>query len=216
MDEKVALTVTAFFTQYKHQLYKKGEIIIRADDDPQGLYFLELGRVKQYLITKKGDEVILNIFSEKAFFPMSWALNNSKNNYYYEAMTDVSLYRAPREATLQFLNENPEVVFDLLRRVFRGIDGLLLHMAYVMSGSAYARLIIELLILAKRFGKHEPGSKQVEIRLVEKDLAAETGLTRETISREMKVLKSKNILTFSENMLVVHDIDRLEAELESS
>src|SRR5207302_1404657 len=105
-----------FFTQFKSQQYKKGEILIRADDDPAGIFYLHIGTVKMYLISRNGDEIVLNLFKPIAFFPMSWAINHTKNQYYFEAMDAVTVCRAPKEEVLAFLKKNPDVVLDLLAR----------------------------------------------------------------------------------------------------
>jgi hypothetical protein len=38
-------------------------------------------------------------------------------------------------------------------------------------------------------------------------------MTRETVSREMKVLKNKELVMFQKNLLTVHSIQELEKEL---
>lgn len=212
MDELTSKKLESFFTQYKKQTYRKGEILVRADDDPAGVFYLTKGQVKMYLITGKGDEIVLNIFKPISFFPMSWAINNTKNVYYYEALTEVTLWRAPKEDVIAFLKENPDVLYNLISRVYRGVDGVLTRMAYLMSGNAHARLITELLIAGKRFGKQND-KNEVALTVSEKDLAAQAGMTRETVSREMKVLKDKGLVTLNKTVLTIKDIQSLEEEL---
>lgn len=212
MDEHLSNKLKDFFTQYKKQTYRKGEILVRADDDPAGVFYLTEGQVRMYLITGKGDEIVLNIFKPISFFPMSWAINNTKNIYYYEALTEVTLWRAPKENTIAFLKENPDVLFNLVSRVYRGVDGILTRMAYLMSGNAHARLITELLITGKRFGKQND-KNEVILTVSEKDLAAQAGMTRETVSREMKVLKDKGLVTLHKTILTIKNIQSLEEEL---
>ena len=43
------------------------------------------------------------------------------------------------------LQANPDVVYDLLTRLYRGLDGLLGRMSQLMAGSAKSRLMYELL-----------------------------------------------------------------------
>lgn len=212
MDPEVVAKLESFFSAYKKQQYRKGEILVRADDDPAGIFYLAEGQVKMYLISQKGDEVVLNIFRPTAFFPMSWAINHSKNHYYYEAMTEVTLRRAPREDVIAFIKSNPDITYNLLGRLFSGVDGMLNRMAYLMSGSANARLISELIISAKRFGYTSPDGSVI-VTLTEKDLGTQTGLTRETISREMRVLKEKGIVSFRKNKLVIKSVALLHEEL---
>lgn len=211
METTIAKKLEVFFTQFKHQRYKKGEILIRADDNPPGIFYLKEGTVKKYAISQSGEEVILNIFKPVSFFPMSWAINETPNSYFYEAKTDCEIWKAPKDEVIKFIKQNPDVLFDLMSRVYKGTDGLEARLKYLMSGSAYTRLITELIIQAKRFGKIN--GQTVELAIAESELAADTGMTRETISREMKILKEKNLLTLSSHKLIIKDLRKLEAEL---
>ena len=205
MDLKIQKKIDEFFTRFKYQKYKKGEILVRADDDPPGIFYLKSGRVKEYAISKKGDELVVNMFKPISFFPMSWAINNTPNMYFFEAIIDIEVWRAPKDKVLEFIKANPDVLCDLLSRVYRGTDGMMTRMTYLMAGNAYARLITELIIHAKRFGN--------PLRISEKDLAASSGMTRETISREMKTLKDKGIVSFQKNSLTIKNLKELENEL---
>lgn len=220
MDSSITQKLDTFFKQFTYQTYKKGEIIIQAYDDPSGIFYLKSGIVKQYAISKKGDEIVLNMYKQHAFFPMNWAINKSSNSYFWEAASDVEVWKAPSEEAAEFIRDNPDVMYDLLSRVYRGTDGLLLRMTYLMSGDAYTRLITEIIIQTKRFGKYKTAHSSentdrgaYEIAIAEKDLASRAGMTRETISREMKKLKDKGLVTFNKKLLIIHNLDKLEEEL---
>ena len=221
MDTPIIQKVNVFFKQFKHLIYKKGEVIIQAYDDPPGIFYLQSGMVKQYAISKKGDEIVLNTYKQNTFFPMNWAINKSHNSYFWEATSDVEVWKAPAEETAIFINDNPDVMYDLLSRVYKGTDGLLLRMTYLMSGDAYTRLVTEIIIQAKRFGRCRSAAfssdnidgSQYEVDIAEKDLATRTGMTRETISREMKKLKDKGLVTFNKKILIIYNLDKLEDEL---
>lgn len=213
MDKDIHKKIKSFFDGFRSQKYKKGEILIRADDAPTGILYLESGLVKEYTISKKGEELVVNIFKPGTFFPLTWGINNSVNHFFYEAVSPVEIKKAPRENVIEFLKKENDVLYDLTSRLCRGLDGMLMRMVYLMSGSAYTRLITELLLTAKRFGVKDPKTGFTTCHITEKDLAAETGMTRETISREMKILKNKKIVEFHTNELVIKDIHRLEEEL---
>jgi CRP/FNR family transcriptional regulator, cyclic AMP receptor protein len=213
MNKVVDQKVYAFFSQFKQKQYKKGEILIRADDDPSGIFYIEDGLVKEYAISRKGEELVVNIFKPGAFFPMTWGINQTPNRFFFEAVNSVSVRKAPRDEVIAFIKKQSDVLFDLMSRVYKGADGMLMKMFYLMSGSAYTRLVTELLINAKRFGIKDTVTGYITCRITEKDLASETGMTRETVSREIKLLKNKGILDFHTNALVIKDMHLLEEEL---
>lgn len=209
METAIIAKLDTFFTQFKQQTFKEKEIIIRAEEEPTGILYIQEGFIKTYALDKKGNEIIVNIYKPNAFLPMSWALNNTPNNYFYESMTNVVVWKAPKDETVTFLKRENEVMYDLLRRVLIGADGLLTRMTYLLSGNAYLRLVSELLISAKRFGNKEP----ITLRVTEQQLANQTGLTRETVSREMKLLKQKNLIQVQRSMIILIDLKKLEEEL---
>ncbi len=210
MDASVKQKLDDFFKGYKNSKYKKGEILIRADDFPSGVFYLVDGIVRRYAISAAGEELTINMFKPISYFPMDWAINNTISTHYYEAMTAVEVYRAPKEEVLKFIKQNPDVMFDLMSRIYYGLEGYMLRMEYLMGGNARARLITELLIYAKRFGKENGSKVIVDMKVTEKDLASEVGMTRETVSREMQKLMKLGVIEFKSNQLIVNDMKKLQ------
>ena len=212
MDPSVTNAIEEFFGQYRVRQYAKGQILIFNGDSTDTVYQLVSGRVKQYDVTYRGDEIILNVFKSPAFFPMSVVINKAPNPYTYEAETDIEVRQAPASEVIAFLKNHPDVVFDLLSRVYRGLDGIIGRMAHLMASSAKGRLMFELLMACRRFGEQQPdGSCIVEMN--ESDLAARAGLTRETISREMKKLEKDGMVTMQYGKVTIQSVTTLEKKL---
>jgi CRP-like cAMP-binding protein len=77
-----------------------------------------------------------------------------------------------------------------------------------MSGTARSRLLYELLIEARRFGEKQPDGGYV-LQSNETDLAARSGLSRETISREMKKLKAQGLVDITKSRIIIHSLDEI-------
>lgn len=202
------------FSKYAKRSYDKGQIIIFGGEEPACVYYVLHGKVREYSITSRGDEVILNIFKPPAFFPMSWALNRTPNSYFYRTEEPTELHLVPADAAVAFLQSHPEITLDLLSRVYRGVDGLFGKMVQLMSGTAESRLAHELLIECRRFGVKQPDDS-FQLEATESDLAARSGLTRETVSRGMQKLKLQKCVEVTSNGVLVTDVDRLEAIIHS-
>lgn len=201
-----------FFKKYPLRKYHKGQILILAGTDTDSVFHLLKGRVKQYDVSYRGDEIVVNTFKPPAFFPMSLAINHSPNLYIYEAETDVELHQAPAIEVVAMLKSNPEVTFDLLSRIYRGMDGILERMARLMKSSASERLMYEILIDAKRFGQTQAGGQLVS-RVREGELAARSGLSRETVSREMSKLIKSGLVSYTDGKLEILNPGRFEDQL---
>lgn len=215
MDKAVTGKVAEFFGKYPLKKYAKGQILIHGGDEPEHIYYLLSGRVRQYDISYRGDEIALNIFQPPAFFPMSWAVNRAPNRYFFETLTDVELHQAPPDQVVDFIKSESDVMFDLLRRVYNGTDGMLLRLAHLMRGDAKSHLMLELMIEQHRFGEaRRDGTYFIPVN--ENDLATRTGLSRETVSRQMHKLKAAGLVELSRGGVVLKDIKSLKKQVTTS
>ncbi len=212
MDPQVAKKITEFFAQYPSKRIAKHQILVHAGEAPGGIYHLIEGQVRQYDIADTGSEVVVNVFKPPAFFPMSWAINKTPNNYFFETSESTKLQIAPPNEVITFLHNNPDVMYDLLGRLYRGTDGMQRRMAHLMGGTAHSRVVFELLTEAKRFGKQRPDGAYL-LHIHEDELARRAGLSRETVNRELSKLKSDGLLDVDHTDLSVKDLARLELAL---
>ncbi len=210
-QQTVSNKIQKFFSNYESKQYKKDDIVIHSDADPEGIYLIVDGVVEQSDITPAGNRVIVNVYGSGAFFPMSWAINKVPNTYLYIASSAVELKCANTDEVIDFVFNNPDVMFDLLSRVYRGTDALLKRSVLTASGIAKHRVILELLIEARRFGSPSSHDKtQVKIR--RHDLAARSGLARETVSRELHKLADEGMLELYKHKIILN-ADTLEQYL---
>jgi len=207
--------VAAFFGQYPAQAYDKRALLLHAEEPINSVFYITEGRVSQYDIAPNGNEVVVNVFKPGAFFPMSSAINDVKNHYFFESSLKTTVHVAPKADVVRFLHENPDVLFDLLARVYRGVDGVLRRMAHLMGGDAQTRLIFELLNVTSRFGEQRPDGT-IHVHLTESDLAKHSGLARETVSRLLQGLKAAGLIETSRDGMMVKSITGLEARLGTS
>lgn len=214
MKDKTTITrkVDQLFKASTPHLYAAGSIIIFANQEPTGVFLLEQGVIEQYDITPEGNKITINTFREGAFLPMSWAINNTANEYFYAAASDVILRQVPAETATAFLQENPDVLYDLLSRVYRGTDALLRRLVVMASGEASSRLMYELLIEAYRFG-HSLDKSRCEITMKRTSLAERSGLARETVSRELHKLEREGLVACAHQRIIVYT-DKIAAKLE--
>ena len=212
MDKAVKAKIEKFFEAYPARKWPAKHIIIHAGDEPQGIYYIEKGGVRQYTIDQRGEEIVVNSFHNPAFIPMFWAFNDEPCKYFFETSDDTTLRCAPKEDIVVFLKKNPDVVFDLLGRLYAGLDGVLMRMVHLMSGTAYTRILHELIIQVKRL--HPKDSSEVLLPLKEYQLGSYCGLTKETVSREFKKLKQKKLVSVDSAGITVKDVKKLQEELE--
>ncbi len=202
MDQAVAKKISAFFEPFPLMTFAKGELVLFADESVPPISHVLEGRVGQYDISGTGNKVMLTIYRPGAFFPMSCAVNDKPNRHFFEALEPVQVRQAPAAEVVAFVRREPEVLFNLLQRLYRGTDGLLGRMSLLMSGTAHSRLLYELSIAAERFGVRQPdGSFLIEV--TKSQLASQTGLARETISRELQKCVKQGMVRLAKGRMFV-------------
>ncbi|HSX29262.1 MAG TPA: Crp/Fnr family transcriptional regulator [Candidatus Saccharimonadales bacterium] len=211
-EQSASEKVAAFFSNYPLRTYPEGQILIHAGDQPQAILYIASGKVRQYDISYRGDDVVVNIFKEGAFLPMLWAMTEAENRYFFAAETELQVHMAPKDDVVAFMHENPDVVYDLLTRLYRGLDGLLGRLSHLMAGSAKSRLMYELLIESRRFGKRADDGT-VSLSITEADLAARAGLSRETVSRELQKIRRDGLVSIDRASIVIASVEGLEQKL---
>lgn len=215
MTDPIIQKIDSYLSRYPKRTYPKGHILVFADESPEHVFYITKGRVRKYDVSYRGDEVVVNVFKPPAFFPLSWAINHTPNHFFYKTETAAEMHVVPAQETVAFLKDNPDIMFDLLSRIYSGMEGMLGRMVQLMSGTARHRLIYDLLIACRRFGEFRPDGS-CELRVSEQDLAEQAGLTRETVSREMKYIKSHLGVQVANRRIVVKDLALLEEALQSA
>ncbi len=215
MNRSAPDTVAAFFAAYPLRTFSKRQLVIDAQETPTHIYYIIEGRVSQYDITPAGNEVVINIFKPGAFFPMSSAIHSAPSMYFFEASDHLTARQAPAADVIAFLKDNPDVLFDLLSRVYRGMDGVLRRMAHLMGSNAQSRLTFEVLNAAYRFGEQQTDGS-IRIPLKEGDLGRHAGLTRETVSRCLRKLKAAGLVEVGSSGIRIKNVPELEVTLGTS
>jgi CRP/FNR family transcriptional regulator len=203
-----------FFRTHTRLQFKKGETIIRPEDEPTGVFLIEWGFVKAFNITKYGEKNLLSIRGTGSVFPLIWAFTGEHRQITYQAMEPTSLWRVSKTDYRDFLDRNPDIMPVILDMA---IEAYRLHSERVMTLSyrtTRERIMSFLVANSKRFGiLNKDGSMTIHVPFRQIDIANSVNATRETTSRELNGLKRKGIISMTDHKIVVHDLDALKAEL---
>lgn len=202
-----------FFIQFTKQYFNKGDTIIWGGREPDGVYYLKEGHVRQYSISEHtGNLLTLHIYHQKSFFPMIWALAEKPNAHFFEAMGPITLYRAPKSETLRFIRNDAEILYYFSARLLSGLNGMLTRVETLAFTDVYGRLISELLYLVKHFGSMQKEGIVVG-SFTHQELADFVGAARETVSVAMEKLQKKGLIDYVDHNIFIPNTDKLIAEL---
>ena len=213
MDNVSSKEITDFFQKQKSRAYKKRQLILRADETPNGVYYIEKGYIKVYTLTENGDEKIKNFYKPGEIFPLIWTFGNIEKTVFFEAMNDTILKKIPRQKFLDFVKTDKKILLDILSRVisiFIVYSDRIDTLGYTKT---YARLISLLLSLSKRYGEKYGKNILLDVPIGHKEIANSIAMTRETASRELEKLTKKNIISQKGHLIIINDIKKLKREL---
>ena len=213
MDPKVKKRVKEFFTPFGSLTIKKGELIITPETQLNKVFYLESGFVRMFSISITGEELSLHTFRPGSFFPLLLIIAGIKNSYYFVASTSVKLRFASTAKVINFLKNEPDVLFDLCVRLARGLHGNLVRLEHIVLDQSYTQLVSLLLYFANHFSQKSGNVQMIAFPLTHKELAAWIGSSRETISRKLDILRTKNLIKNKGKYILISDIKLLEKEL---
>ena len=209
MNNEIVKKLDSFFNRYKSLSLKKGKTLYQPNDPIHSIYLLKQGLIKQYAISENGEELTINIFRPNSFFPIMLVLADQPNKYFFQAETDVAIFKAPTKEVLEFLRLNPVVLLDLAKRFSAAILGLSIRVEELSFHQAQNRVYSLLLYLAEKFGETKNGKTVIKLLLTHQDLASWTSLTRETVSRQLEQLSKQGVINYSQQSITIIDKNRL-------
>lgn len=210
-EEKKALV--ALFHKGTCLTYKKGEFIIRPNETPSSVFYIETGLVKAYDITKYGEENLLIIRKEDEVFPLIWAITGQERSIIYEAMGQVTVWRLDQQEYLSQLNTRKEILIPLLDMV---VEMYRIHSERIINleyRSVRERLISFLLTMAGRFGVKTNDGICIKATLRQQDIASSINATRETTGRELALLERKGLIANHQANITIKDSKKLRSFL---
>ena len=193
----------------KSQYLKKGETLFRKGSEGNTLYIIRNGKVKISLPSALGDEVVLVIFSEGDFFGEMALLDGRPRSADAVTIEPTELLLLNRNDFISFLNNNKNAVQAVLQSLsqrLRRTDDLLEDTCFLQISERFAKKLVE---LALEHGRQEGDTIYIDMSLTQKDLASMVGATRESINKELRVLREKGLVSTQENTIRIHNLERL-------
>jgi len=189
--------------------YKKGEFIIRPGDTPSGVFYIELGLVKAYDITKYGEENLLIIRKQNEIFPLIWSITGQGRHIIYQALSDVEVYRLGQKEFQSLLRDQPSLqapFMDIVFEMYRIHSERIMNLEY---RTVRERLVSFLLIMGGRFGKKTKYGICIEAPLKQQDIASSINATRETTGRELANLTRHGLVSHENSQICLIDETKL-------
>jgi len=208
-------SLNRFFEQFTPFALKADDILITSHTVTPQVFYLTSGIVKQIATTQKGQDLTLNLFKPGSFFPLMNGLLDVPNSYAFVCVTECVGFKAPLSKVKEYLQSDPMVAYSVMLRLLSGLHGMLQKTEKLMQGDALSLLIQTLLTLGERFPDSDNEST-IKITLTHQQLAELTGLSRETVTRELSHLRQEKLIEISQHRIRLLDMEALRSKVSSS
>ena len=191
------------------QRLREKQVLFRKGDEGTALYIIKKGKIKIVLPSKVGEEVILTIFSEGDFLGEMSLLDEKPRSADGVAMEESEVYVLNRTDFLSFLQMNENAIRCILSSLserLRKTDDLLEDTSFLCVSARLSKKLVE---LGREFGTHDKNVIRIGLRLTQQDLADLVGTTRESINKELKVLRGKGLVSTEGGYIHLLDLERL-------
>lgn len=174
-------------------------------DERETVYFIEKGQIKLVMTSSGGKECMLaihgpgDVFGELCLSGLGGRLETAT------AMEDSSLKEIPCGKFLQRLAEDSLLEGFVKYLTVRVADQQQV-IANLVTVDSEQRLGTTLLQIARKFGKKDPRSIRIEVRISHEELAAMVGTTRPRISVFMQRFRNLDLLEYNtEHHLIIKE-----------
>ena len=195
----------------KHRSLKKGEALFRKGDEGTSLYIVKSGSVKVVLPSEMGNEIAPAILAEGDCFGEMALLDAMPRSADIVALEASELLALNQKDFLTFLKDNEpaiQAILSYLSMRLRKTDDLLGDAHFLNISTRLARRLVE---LSNKYG-YQSGEKspvQIDLRLTQKDLASIVGTTRESINKELRILREKGMVNTEGHTIRILDLKQL-------
>jgi CRP/FNR family cyclic AMP-dependent transcriptional regulator len=195
--------------------YKKGELLFTEGDPCSGLFVIESGHARIFKSSPNGREQVLTIEGPGSSVAELPLFDGGTYPASTAAVDDARVYFISKQDFHSLCLVHPQVPLKVLKVVggrLRKLVGIIEELSFTTVRS---RLISVLLRLA-RTGRKTPAGIEVQLPPSNQELASEIGTVRELVSRNLSRLQAQNLIKMDGKTVIIPDIPRLQAEIETS
>lgn len=195
-----------FLRSVSRRHYQKGQALHSGPNNCMGLFLLESGQVRTYLISDSGREITLFRLFERdvCLFSASCVMKNISFDVYIDAEADTDAILIPTSVYLA-LSETEIAFSDYINQLMSSrFSDVMWVMEQVLFMSFDKRLAIFLLEQSAIDGSDD-------IRLTHEAIAKHIGSAREVVTRMLKYFQTEGMVELSRGGIRLLDVKRLSA-----
>jgi CRP-like cAMP-binding protein len=190
----------------------KGELLFQQGDEGTALYIIVQGRIKISL-SRRLDNVTLAILGQGECLGEMALLDELPRSADAIALEDSQLYVLNRKDFLSFLSNNANTVYAILNSLskrLRKTDDQLAEMCFLSLSGRLAKRLVE---LAETQEPENDNPNAYDLKISQQELGNILGVSRESINKELKILRNKGVVSTSRNSIRILDLESLKKRM---
>ena len=195
------------------QTLRKGDVLFRNGEEGHSLYMITAGKIKIVRQSRDGDEMILAVLSTGDFCGEMALLDGLPRSADAIAVEETHLYGLNRKDFLSYVMNNETAVraiLSALSKRLRKADDFLEDIFFLNIAARLAKKLIE---LAGSNGFREGENGPIKLSFTQKDLAGMIGATRESVNKELRSLREKNLIALSGKAILIQNMEGLQKRI---
>ena len=189
--------------------YTPSSVILAEGEPGDNLFLLLEGSAKVTRAGSQGREVVIAFIRAGEFFGELSILDGQARSASVVALEDSQVYVIERSDFIGLIRRDPDLSIHLLQELARRIRASDRQIEYLALNDAESRVFHTLIRVAEDIGTQDYGSDALLVRLPpQQDLADMAGTSRETVSRVLRRLESKGMISRSPGHVQLHNLEK--------
>lgn len=189
--------------------FSEGQIIFHHGDPGGLLYIITGGKVKISYTLPEGQEALLAILGAGDFFGELALLDDAPRSATAIAMDRTDTLTLHRDDFINFISQNPEFAYQVMRTLAKRIRHLNDQIGDVFFLDLNGRLARTLLNLAEDHGKQISEGTLIDLALTQTELAEMTGATRVSINKTLGRFRRAKWVSVKGRQIIILDAQAL-------
>lgn len=183
-----------FAPMIRHETVAKHTIIQTPDTAENKLYFVKEGAVRIYDMDEEGRTFTVSLLGPYSTYGAIRSFSLGTENVYVETIADVYLCSMTEEQFHELLQSHPDIAVHAMEMLSKRLQERERLLQMIATGSVKQQITHLLVSMADTYGKKEKVFVDIPIPLSHQEIANMLGVTRESVSTNMRRLKSEGMI----------------------
>lgn len=197
---------------FGHKTFKKSDYIYMPDEHADKIYFINEGRIKIGTYSDSGKEITKSILTQGEVFGELSLIGESKRKDFAVAMEETSVCIMSVDEMKSMMKDHSTLSLFMMNIMGSRVLEMEQRLESLVFKDSRTRIVEFLENLAKKKGQRVGYEMLVRKFLTHQEIANLTATSRQTVTTVLNELRSKNILTFNRQRLLIRDMELLRAE----